>query len=88
VDWNTSVILLVRTIPEGMDRFPRITFLGRNDDTVELRADMVFLPNAQMADAVVQPWLIAEAPVQAFAGNPKIHVTVEGQGAGTVAHER
>jgi hypothetical protein len=89
IDWPASVVLLVQTGTEGgMDLFPSIAAFSRERDVVDIRIEMVPNPDAQMADVVVQPWLIAEAPKGAFAGTPEIRFAVKGQSGGKVVHQR
>jgi hypothetical protein len=89
VDWKGSVVLLVRSIAEGgMDLYPSIVSLRRQGDTVDVQVEMVRNPTGTGLDVQVQPWLIAEAPAEAFGGAPQIRFQVKGQGAGTVSQER
>jgi hypothetical protein len=89
LEWATSVILLIRTLPEGgMDLYPGISLLRREGNMVEIQVEMLRQPHATALDIEVQPWLIAAAPQQAFAGTPQIRFAVKGQPDGTVSHER
>jgi hypothetical protein len=89
VDWTKSVLLLVRTVPEGgMDLIPEIAALARDGDEVKLQVVMAPNPNAQMADVIAQPWLLAESPADPFRGSPTIRFSVRGQPAGKVHHQR
>ncbi len=88
-DWEVSVVLLIELKPTGgMEASPYISSLTRTGNIVDLAVDWKIDPNAPMLDIELQPWLIAEAPAEAFAGDPEINPTVKNSGQGEVFHER
>jgi hypothetical protein len=89
VNWAESIVLMVYTSPSGGTiALPEIASLSREGDTVTLKVGFRLNPQGEDTDDFNLPYLLAEAPAAAFAGDPEIRFEVQGQAQGTVEHER
>ena len=88
-DWKVSVVLLIELKPTGgMEASPYISSLTRTGNIVDLAVDWKIDPDVPMLDVELQPWLISEAPADAFAGDPEVNFMVKNSGQGEVFYEQ